>query len=345
MAGGRMKSIVLYQPFQLEPRTDPIPTPGPGEALLRVERLGVCGTDWHAYAGEQPFFSYPRIVGHEIGAQIVAVGENERGLQPGDRVVVEPLLPCGQCYACRIGKYNCCAHLQVLGVQTDGAMREYLTLPVQRLYRSEKLNAEELALCETFSIAVQANRRGRVTAGELVCVLGAGPIGLAVMQVAKAYGATVVSLDLVEAPLALARELGADHVVHAGATDAAEAVRDLTGGEGAPVVIEAVGHPRTMEQTVDLVAHGGRVVIVGLTDRPVTFPASLLVRKELDLLGSRNSHDAFPEVLRLAESGQIRLRPMISHRVAFDDVPEFFAQHHAHRAGMTKAVILVTEGP
>ncbi|MGQ9697495.1 MAG: zinc-binding alcohol dehydrogenase family protein [Armatimonadota bacterium] len=326
-----MKELVLYSPGDLRFREVPDPKPSAGQALLKVEAVGVCGTDFHAYHGDQPFMTFPRVLGHELGCRVIYAPDNDRGIAPGTLVTVEPLKPCGTCYPCSIGKYNCCRHLQVLGVHTDGGLRELITLPVHMLYPSSKLSAEELAVCEPLSIGLHAVRRAELHPGEAVCIIGAGPIGLSVMLVARAIGARTIVCDVRPERLSMARRLGATERINASGRDLIDAVMTLTAGEGPPVVVEAVGRPDTMELAVELVAFGGRVVVVGLTDRPLTIKPSVFVRKEIDFRGSRNSANAFPEVLQLAESGQINPSALITERAPFHEAPSLFARHPAHQ--------------
>ncbi|HLW79289.1 MAG TPA: alcohol dehydrogenase catalytic domain-containing protein [Terriglobia bacterium] len=191
-----MRQIVLEQPGRFSGVVEaPPPEPRPGEALVRVHRVGVCGTDWHAYRGEQPYFTYPRILGHELAVEVVAAPPDGGDLKPGERCAVEPYLSCGGCDACRAGKYNCCESLRVLGVHTDGGMRELLAVPADRLHKSGRLTLDQLALVETLGIGAHAVARSGLSAGEDALVVGAGPIGLSVVQFARAAGARVRVLD------------------------------------------------------------------------------------------------------------------------------------------------------
>ena len=341
--GHVVKELVLHSPGDLRFREVANPKPSAGQALLKVEAVGVCGTDFHAYHGDQPFMTFPRVLGHELGCRVLDAPENDRGIAPGMLVTVEPLKPCGTCYPCSIGKYNCCRHLQVLGVHTDGGLRELIALPVHMLHPSSKLGAEELAVCEPLSIGLHAVRRAGLRPGEAVCIIGAGPIGLSVMLMARAKGARTFVCDVRPERLSMARRLGATELISASGRDLIDAVLTLTADEGPPVVVEAVGRPETIELAVELVASGGRVVVVGLTDRPVALKPSVFVRKELDFRGSRNSADAFPEVLHLAESGQVNPSALITERVPFDEAPALFARHPSHQP-LCKAVITMPSG-
>lgn len=329
-----MRTLVLQEPgaFRFEDRPEPVPAEG--EALLQVERVGICGTDLHAFDGIQPFFSYPRVLGHEICATVLRpAGE----LREGERVTVEPLLSCGECYACRHGKYNCCSRLRVLGVHTDGAMRPRLAVPAALLHPAGDLPAEQVALCEMLSIGLQANRRGAVGPGQAVVVVGAGPIGLGAAQVARAYGARVAIIDALPSRLQLAAALGCERTVNVREEEAVPAVLDWTGGDLADVVICCVGDARVIAGSLDYAAPGGRFVLVGLTDAQAPIVPSLIIRKELDVLGSRNSRGAFPEVLRLVRGGHVDLGAMISGVVPFAAAPEAFRPEH--RAQAVKTVV------
>lgn len=338
-----MKALRLNAPHQCELADIDDARPGADETLIRVHSVGVCGSDLHAWHGTQPFVTYPRILGHEVGAEVVEAGPSRPDLKPGDRVVIEPLLSCGNCYPCRIGKYNCCASLRVLGVHTDGALRPYFAVPSKCLHRApEGLGYEEMAMCETVSIGLHAVHRAAVAPNETVVVIGAGPIGLGAMQSALAYRARVIVLDVLDARLETARQLGATHTVNSTATDPVKAVMDLTDGEGAAAVIEAVGLPKTIEQTVDLVAAGGRIVIVGVGSGTVTFPQHIFLKKEIDFRGSRNSRNCFPEVIRLMAEGKVRMGPLVTHRFGFEEGLDAFRWIDEHRGEVTKAVINVS---
>jgi threonine dehydrogenase-like Zn-dependent dehydrogenase len=191
--GDEMQTIVLNEPEHFVLTDTPQPgDPAPGQALVRVRNIGICGTDLHAYRGRQPFFSYPRILGHELGVEVVAVGDNNASLKPGDQCAVEPYLNCGHCIACRRGMTNCCTTLKVLGVSTDGGMREYITLPVNKLHKSEKLGLDQLAIVETLCIGAHAVSRAQPEPGETALVVGAGPIGLTVIEALKPVTSNII---------------------------------------------------------------------------------------------------------------------------------------------------------
>jgi 2-desacetyl-2-hydroxyethyl bacteriochlorophyllide A dehydrogenase len=336
-----MKTIILSQPglFSLTDTSEPR-SPATGEAVVRVHRVGICGTDLHAYRGRQPFFSYPRILGHELGVEVVEVGENQTGIRPGDRCAVEPYLNCGNCIACRRGKTNCCVDLKVLGVHTDGGMRSHLTVPLSKLHRSETLSWEQLALVETLGIGAHAVDRAGLEAGEFALVIGAGPIGLSVTQFAQLAGARVIVLDVNDARLDFCRrQLGVEHTLPAGDAVTDE-LRLLTGGDMPTAVFDATGNPESMRRAFDLVAHGGRLVLVGLCQADISFHDPDFHRREMTLLSSRNSTSRdFQRIIRLLEEGRIDMTPWITHRVGCEAMPEAFPGWLDPASRVVKAVV------
>jgi len=337
-----MLAITLVEPGRFS-RTDdaPEPTPGPGEALVRVHRIGVCGTDLHAFAGRQPFFAFPRILGHELGVEVVHPGDAPGDLKAGDRCAVEPYLECGRCVACRHGKPNCCASLRVLGVHVDGGMRPLLTVPARKLHRAQHLDFAQLALVETLAIGAHAVERAAPTAADYVLVVGAGPIGLGVVPFAVAAGARVAVTDLSPGRLACcAREFPAAHRVTAG-PDSLAHIRRLGDGDLPTVVIDATGSPASMAGAFDLAAPGGRIVFVGLFPGDLTFNDPNFHRRELTLLASRNAlPGTFPAIIKLLEAGRLDPRRWITHRLALGDVPAKFPALPG-AAGLVKALIEV----
>lgn len=341
-----MLTLILEEPGRLVTRdTTPPAGPGPGEALLRVHRVGVCGTDLHAFAGNQPFFTYPRILGHELGVEVLAVGSGVTHVRPGDRCAVEPYLNCGTCVACRQGKPNCCRTLKVLGVHVDGGHRARLVVPAGKLHASARLSFDQLALVETLGIGAHAVARAAVRAGEQVAVIGAGPIGLAVMQFARAAGARVIAADISESRLAFCRaRLGVTDTVDARG-DLVAALERLTGGDLPTAVFDATGNVRSMNAAFNLVAHGGRLILVGLAQADVTFNDPNFHRRELTALSSRNALPAdFTRIISLIEAGQIDTNPWITHRATLAQVPAVFASWTQPATGVIKAMIEVSEG-
>ncbi len=312
--------------------------PSKSWVLIKTEAVGICGSDIHAYNGTQPFQTYPRILGHEVCGTVV---EGNQDHPVGERVVVEPLIRCGNCYPCRLGRYNCCVNLKVIGVHEDGAMRDLLWLPSELVYRvPENMPAEEAALCEPLAVASHANARARVGEGNVVAVIGAGPIGLLILQVARSLGAEVLISDIDAGRLEVASALGAEHTVDASTKQHLEEMRRLAGGNGPTVVFEAVGSRITIAEALELVSPAGRVVLVGLYGRTMNFKPIDIIRKEIDLLGSRNSSGMFPRAISLLESGRVKVRPMISHRFALEEAPRVFEDIRAGKIRPLKAVLL-----
>ena len=322
-----MLQIALQQPGEFVRREAIEPRAGEGEALVRIHRIGVCGTDLHAFAGRQPFFEYPRVLGHELGVEIVEVAANDRGLRAGDRCAIEPYLSCGQCHACRLGKTNCCERLRVLGVHTDGGMQPYFAIPVPLLHKSDKLSLDQLALVETLGIGAHAVERSGLRAGETAVVVGAGPIGLAVIQFAVAAGAAVRVLDVSPSRREFAARFGV-------------ATAEAFDGELADVVFDATGNGSSMEQSFQFVSHGGRLVFVGLIQGRISFDDPHFHRREITLLASRNSAGRFPQIIRMIEEGQIDTAPWITHRMSLSAVPTEFP-HLRQQPNLVKAMIEV----
>ena len=306
-----------------------MPVPGSDEVLVKVKAAGICAGDLYIFQGKNPYAKYPVIGGHEI------CGERD-----GKLIVVEPFLGCGKCYPCRIGKSNCCADLKVLGVHRDGGYADYMIAPRCNIHPVPAgLSPLWASFAEPLAIGVQSCRRGAVSAGELVLILGAGPIGLALIEVARAKGARPVVTDILDARLEFARELGVEALK---ADDTLlQKVLELTNGEGAPVVIEATGNAKAMESTADLVAAGGRIVIVGLVKRGtmINFPGLDFTRKEMTILGSRTSVNCFPEALELLASGKIRY-PKVASQFSMWDAPAVFARLDENPAAVHKGVLM-----
>jgi 2-desacetyl-2-hydroxyethyl bacteriochlorophyllide A dehydrogenase len=324
-----MREVILTRPGEFVCAEAPPPTPGPGEALVRVHRVGVCGTDLHAFAGRQPFFSYPRILGHELAVEILRPPPGEHDLRPGDRCAVEPYLSCDTCHACRLGKPNCCENLRVLGVHADGGMRGLLAMPARRLHRSRRLSLDQLALVETLGIGAHAVTRSGLRAGEEVLVVGAGPIGLAVAQFALAAGGRVRIADVSPERRRFAERFGVPALATAE-------------GETAEVVFDATGNPQAMEASFRCVAHGGRLVFVGLVQATISFDDPLFHRREMTLLASRNSCGDFPRIIAMIERGELDTTPWVTHRLALADVPAAFPSLR-ERPGLVKAMVEVAD--
>jgi 2-desacetyl-2-hydroxyethyl bacteriochlorophyllide A dehydrogenase len=303
--------------------------------------VGVCGTDLHAFHGRQPFFSYPRILGHELGVEVLAVGSGVANVRPGDRCALRPYLECGSCDACLRGRTNCCTRLVVLGVHADGGMRERLLVPANHLYPSAVLTFDQAALVETLSIGGHAAARGVPVAGERALVIGAGPIGLGVSLALRAAQVEPVICDLRPDRRAFARSWAQLDVMEPG-DDLPGAVREAFGGELPTLVFEATGNAASMAATFSLVAHGGRLVFAGLVQADISFHDPELHRRELTLLASRNATDSdFLRSVALLEEGSVDVGPWLTDRCALADVPEVFPTWAAGGTDVYKPLVEV----
>jgi 2-desacetyl-2-hydroxyethyl bacteriochlorophyllide A dehydrogenase len=340
-----MKAILLRQPGRFEEIILDEPShPGPGEALVAVRRVGICGTDISGYLGKMPFYSYPRIPGHELGVEVLAVGGGVLNVRAGDRCSVEPYLNCQNCFACRRGGGNCCENLQVLGVHTDGGLRPRFIVPVRKLHPSASLAPDQLALVETLAIGCHAVNRGAPKQGEHVLVVGAGPIGLSVIEFVKLTGATLTVLDLNQRRLDFCKErMGVDNVVRSQSPDAdLRALQDLTHGALPSLVFDATGNTPSMCRSFHYVSHTGRLVFVGIVTDDVRFPDPLFHRREMTVFASRNAlPDDFRRIIGLIESGTIDTRPWITHRSPFAELIGNFPAYTKPETGVIKAVVEV----
>ena len=284
-----MKYISCEKPGHLSLKEKEPPVNAEGNILLKVKVVGICGTDLHAYKGNQPFFSYPRILGHELATEILSNGNPGSGLRTGDRVVVVPYVNCETCEACLAGKTNCCQNLKVLGVHTDGGMQEIISVPERLLIPANDLSMEEIAIVEPISIGAHALRRSQIKKDEIMVVIGCGPIGMGLIQLGKYIGAHVIALDTNDYRLAQARDhFGADGIVNVHQSPI-EAVKKLSNGHLAHVVFDASGSKQAIESTPDYMRHGGCIVLVGLLKGELSFHHPSLHAKEGTLMCSRNA--------------------------------------------------------
>ena len=340
-----MKAICLQKPGQFSPIDLSEPAkPGPGEAMVRVHRVGICGTDISGFLGKMPFYSYPRIPGHELGVEVLEVGSDVTNVRPGDRCAVEPYMNCQQCIACRSGKSNCCKSLQVLGVHTDGGLRPRFILPARKLHPSKKLSLEQLALVETLGIGCHAINRVSPQAGEHALVIGAGPIGLSAIEFLKIADVKITVLDLNEKRLDFCRStMGVDHTVKPDGKGAElKDLERITGGGLPTIVVDATGNTQSMNNSFNYVEHTGRLVFVGIVTSDITFPDPLFHRREMTLFASRNSVPAdFRRIIQLIEDGKIDTRPWITHHSSFDSLIGDFPSFTKPETGVIKAIVEV----
>ena len=338
-----MKALLLESPRNFTQIVIESPhDPGPGEALVRVHRVGICGSDISGYLGKMPFFSYPRIPGHELGVEVVEVGPGVTNIKPGDRCSVEPYINDPESYASRRGRPNCCEKLEVLGVHRDGGLRPQFILPARKLHPSSRMAFDQLALVETLAIGCHAVNRGAPQAGESCMVIGAGPIGLAALEFVKLSGARTIVLDMNEQRLDFCKTtMGVEHAIMASdhvMTD----IRDATDGHLPDVVIDATGSAASMSNAFGMIAHGGRLVYVGITTDEVRFKHSIFHRPEGSLLCSRNALPGdFTRIISLIEDGRIDTVPWITHRTAFEALPSVFPSYTRPATGVIKAIVEV----
>ena len=317
-----MKAVYMAKPGEIGLREIAEPVIGSGYALVRVRAAGICGSDVGAFRGTNTLVSYPRIIGHEIAGEIVSIGENKRGLKPGDRVIVDPYLYCGSCYPCSLGRTNCCEDLKVLGVHVDGGMSEYMAHPSDMLVPApDSISWEHVPLAEPVTIALHAIHRTRLMAGEHIAINGAGAIGLLIALCALNYGAAPILADVVQERLDFARELGITNTVNPLREDLTGAIRAMTGGRMAEVVAEASGANEAIRNTLDMASYAGRIALTGWPKNETPLPTDLITKKELDIVGSRTSAGEFEEALALIASGAVNVKAVLSAVVGFDDIP------------------------
>ena len=340
-----MKALQLEKPQQWREIEIAEPEkPGAGEALVRVRRVGICGTDISGFLGKMPFFSYPRIPGHELGVEVIAVGEGVSSVVPRDQCSVEPYMNCGECYPCARGHTNCCERLKVLGVMMDGGMTEQMVLPARKLHPANNLSPEQCALVETLAIGCHAVNRGNPKPGENVLVIGAGPIGLSVIEFVKLSGARTIVMDMNEKRLEFCRtKMTVEHTVLAGDGKELETLDWITAGRHADLIIDATGNNQSMGQALRYAAFAGRVVYVGITQQEISFPhAPVMHRRELTLLASRNALPPdFTRIIQLIGEGKIDTQPWITHRTTFADLIGNFESYTKSETGVIKAIVAV----
>jgi len=338
-----MQAWTLTAPHQSALIDVPEPSLGPEDVLVEVHHIGLCGSDLNTYRGLNPMVTYPRIPGHEVSGTVLSKGEGvpER-IAIGARVTVSPYSHCGLCPACRQGRFNCCEFNETLGVQRDGALTRRFAISYTKLYASSILTPEELALVEPLSVGYHAANRARITEIDTALVIGAGTVGIGAIAAAERKGATVIVSDVDEGKLANARTFGAAHVINSAKVDALEAIRQLTDGEGVNVAIEAVGLPATYRLAVEAVCFAGRVTYIGYSKKEVSYDTKDFVRKELDIMGSRNALRELPAVIRMLEQRQRPFTDLISRVYPFAEADQAFRDWDADPTGFAKILIDVS---
>lgn len=335
-----MKALICIKPGEFEYRDIDAPLAKPGQSIIKIKRIGICGTDLHAYEGTQPYFEYPRILGHELAGDLVDL-DQAHGFAVGDAVTIIPYFNCGYCIACRNGKPNCCVSIKVAGVHIDGGMVEYLSVPSSSLMHNNGLGYDQLALVEPLAIGAHAVRRAAVQPDEFVLVVGAGPIGLGVMESARIAGGQVIAMDINEGRLGFCRDrLHLLHTINAGSGDVMERLRHITRGDMPTVVIDATGSLRAINNAFQYMAHGARYVLVGLQKGDIQFSHPEFHKREATLMSSRNAtREDFASVMDAMKKGLIDPTTYITHRVKFDQVKDEFAGWLDPACGVIKAMV------
>ena len=335
-----MKVLVCTEPGNFEYEMRQKPQLQPDYAIIKIKRIGICGTDLHAFKGTQPYFSYPRILGHELSGELVDF-DNAPGFQKGEIVTFIPYFNCGHCIACRMGKPNCCSSIQVCGVHCDGGMVEYLMVPSQSLLHGDGLSLDELALVEPLAIGAHGVRRAQIADGENVLVIGAGPIGLGTMEMAKIAGANVIAMDINEQRLQFCNEkLGVSFTLNAMSKDIMQQLAEITNGDMPTVVIDATGNLKAINTGFQYVSHGGKYILIGLQKGEICFSHPEFHKREATLMSSRNAtREDFQKVMSAMKNKLIDPSNYITHRTVFTDVKQEFPQWLNPANGVIKAMV------
>jgi len=335
-----MKTLVCVKPGQLEFAESERPTLQKGHAIIKIKRIGICGTDLHAFEGTQPFFNYPRVLGHELAGELMEF-DGAPGFEVGETVSFIPYFNCGLCIACRAGKPNCCTLLKVCGVHMDGGMTEYLSVPCYSLLHGDGLSFDELSLMEPLAIGAHGVRRASIFKDEFVLVIGAGPIGLGTMEFARIAGGNVIALDVNEKRLQFCKNnLNIKHCINALAPDVVQQLMEITNGDMPSVVIDATGNLKAINNAFQYMAHGARYVLIGLQKGEISFNHPEFHKREGTLMSSRNAtRQDFEHVRQALKSGQVKPTTYITHRVAFNEVSNNFESWLNPANGVIKATV------
>ena len=337
-----MKAIVIHAPKHISVKEVFRPERKENEVLIKVHGMGVCGSDIGAYEGINPLVTYPRIIGHEIAGEVLEVPQGEMEIRPGNRVVIEPYVYCGKCYPCLNKRTNCCENLTVRGVHIDGGMSEFCLHPRHLVHKvPDNVSWKHLAMAEPLTISVHAVRRARLAQGEHLVVIGSGPIGLLAAQVALVIGAVPIMVDPIDERLALARSMGIAHGINPAKESAVERIKEMTGGKMAEAVVEASGNDAAIRSSMDYAAFSGRVSLVGWPKGEVSLMTAMVTKKELDVMGSRNSFQAFPESIHLIANSLIDVASLVTRTVSFEEVPTAVKEIAAYPEKFMKVVALI----
>jgi L-gulonate 5-dehydrogenase len=338
-----MRRIVTVGPRRVESQDGPEPTVAPGEVLVGVEAVGLCGSDIHFYLGDYPYVNYPRTQGHEFVGIVEQLGEGVQGLALGQRVAIEPLMPCRTCLPCRRGRSNCCTRMKTIGVQVDGGLCERIALPAASLYPTGDLPADVAVLSEPLSIAEHAVARAALQTGDQVVVFGAGPVGQAILVVAVDRGARVMVVDTLASRLALTATFGAEVSVDASTEDSEAAIAAWTSDEGPVCIFEASGVPMVLESAVRAVGASGTIVVVGLSTEPACIPLIAFTRKELNVLGSRNNLGVFGKAVETVQRHASTIGELVTHRYPLERVGDALEHLIEHPEKTEKVVVMVRQ--
>ena len=321
-----MKSVVVETPGKIAVVEREIPAIKENQVLVKVKAAGICGSDVHIFHGKNAFATYPRVVCHEFAGEIAKVGDQAGDFAVGEHVVVDPVVSCGHCYACRIGRHNVCTSLHVMGVHEDGGFQEYVAVNADQVYKlPADLPWEIAATVEPFSIGAQVAHRGRLSGDDTVLICGAGPIGLIILQVAKMKGARVAILDLEESRLEKAKELGADMIINGNTTDLVDAMKEFTDGLGFNLIYEATANAKILATCIrDLPSQAGRVVVLGFTTQELPIRQVDIMGRELEIIGTRLNNHRFPEVIDWFKAGSVKPQEIITHTFPFEKAAEAF---------------------
>jgi threonine dehydrogenase-like Zn-dependent dehydrogenase len=334
-----MRALVIKQPGEASIESVPQPQVEHGKVLLRVRMVGLCGSDLNSFRGKNPMVQFPRIPGHEIAATIVEGTSSFPALAAGVNVTMSPYTNCGKCPSCLRGRPNACAFNETLGVQRNGALTEFITMPPEKLYPAA-LTIKELCLVEPLTVGFHAVARGRVTSEDKVAIFGCGGVGLGAIAASHFSGATTIAVDLEEDKLQLAKKAGAAHIVNSTKSALHDQLLELTDGRGPDVIIEAVGHPQTFRAAVEEAAFTGRVVYIGYAKELVAYETKLFVQKELDILGSRNAlPEDFQAVILMLKKRKFPVDDAVGSIVSLDDAPRILEAWSSNPSKFTKIMV------
>ena len=337
-----METLICTEPGKFTYEDREIPVLKEGHAIIKIKRIGICGTDLHAFEGTQPYFEYPRVLGHELAGELIEF-DNAPGFETGERVTFIPYFNCGHCIACRSGKPNCCVSLKVFGVHIDGGMTGYVSLPSHTLVHSNGLGFDELALVEPLAIGAHGVRRANIKPGEFVLVIGAGPIGLGTMEFARIAGGKVIALDINEGRLKFCKQkLKVDYAINAFSADVVQQLKEITNGDMPTVVIDATGSLKAINNAFQYMAHGATYVLIGLQKGEISFSHPEFHKREGTLMSSRNATRAdFEHGIASMKNGLVDPLTYITHRVKFNEVKDEFASWLNPENGVIKAMVTV----